>query len=123
MLLADIDVPRVDAIFRESARHLGIFFQQQMSVVMEIANDRHAHAEFIQRVDDLRHSLRGVIGIDGDAHQFRAGVGQRHGLIHGRHHVGGVGVGHGLNHNGVRSSNFYFADSRLPPSAVACLQP
>ena len=45
-----------------SARAMaGIFLQQQMPVVMKIADDGDADAEFIQGVDDLRHGGGGFV--------------------------------------------------------------
>ncbi len=52
-----------------------------MAVVVEVADDGHADAELIQRLDDLGHRARGLFGVHGDAHQFRAGLGQRHHLV------------------------------------------
>ena len=36
----------------------GIFLQQNVAVVVEVANHRDAHAELVERVDDLWHGLR-----------------------------------------------------------------
>ena len=111
MLLADIDVPGIDAIFRQRPRHVGIFLQQQVAVVVKVADDGHADAEFIERIDDFGHRARGVFGVDGDAHQFRAGLGQRHHLIDRRRDIGGVGIGHGLHHDGMVPANLDFPDA------------
>ena len=54
VLFADVDVAGIDAVFGQRARACGILLQQQMAVVVEVADDGHAHAELVQRIDDLR---------------------------------------------------------------------
>ena len=71
----------------------------------------HADAEFIERLDDLRHGGGGFVGVDGDAHQLRAGIGQRHHLIDGRLDVGGIGIGHRLHDDRVRAADFDRTDT------------
>ena len=110
VLLADVDVAGIDAVFGQGARAVGIFLQQQVAVVMEVADDGHADAELVERVDDFRDGLGGGFGVDGDAHQFGAGVRQRHHLIDGGGGVGGVGIGHGLDHDGVVAAHPDIAD-------------
>ena len=83
----------------------GYFLSRMMAVVVEIADDRHAHAELVERLGDLRNRRGGLFGVDGDADQLRAGLRQRHHLIHGGRDVGRVGVGHGLDHDGVSAAN------------------
>ena len=70
----------------------------------------HAHAELVERLDDLGNRARGFVGVDRDAHQLGAGVGQRHHLIHGRLHIGRIGVGHRLDHDRVASADLHTAD-------------
>ena len=110
MLLADVDVAGIDAIFGEGAGTLGIFLEEDMAVVVEVADDGDADAEFIESVDDFGNGLRGGFGIDSDADQLGAGLCQRHHLIDGRGGVGGIGVGHGLNHDGVITPHPDIAD-------------
>ena len=55
VLLADIHVAGIDAILGEGSRTSGYFLQQQMAVVVKIADDRHVHAELVECLDDLRH--------------------------------------------------------------------
>ena len=45
-----------------------------MAVVVEVADDGHAHAELVQGLDDLGHRGGGLVGVDGDAHQLGAGL-------------------------------------------------
>ena len=45
-----------------SARaHSGYFLQQDVAVVMEVADDGHAHAELVEAVDDLGHGRGGLL--------------------------------------------------------------
>src|SRR5215831_8610796 len=71
-----------------------------MAVVMKIADDGDSHAPFVELFDDPRHSPGGIVVVDRDSHQFGSGAGQGSHLLDGRRHVCGVGVGHGLHHNG-----------------------
>src|SRR5580692_2721442 len=73
---------------------------------MEVADDRHPHAKLVEAVHDFRNSRGRLFGIHRDADQFGAGARQRHYLIHGAGHIGGVGVGHGLHDNRMIAANF-----------------
>jgi hypothetical protein len=57
----------------------------------------------VQRIDDLRDGRGGGFGVHGDAHQLGAGARQRHHLIDGGSDVGGVRVGHGLDHDRIET--------------------
>jgi hypothetical protein len=48
VLLADVDVAGIDAVLGQRARALGILLQQDVAVVMEVADDGHAHAELVE---------------------------------------------------------------------------
>ena len=93
-------VAGIDAVLGQCPGALGILLQQDMAVVVEVADDGHRHAEAIEAVDDVGHGRGGGVIVDGDAHQFGAGAGQGGTLPDGAVNVGGVGVGHGLHHNG-----------------------
>ena len=56
--------------------HVGILLQQDMPVVVEVADDRHRDAEAVEAVHDVGHGFGGGIVVDGDAHQFGTGTGQ-----------------------------------------------
>ena len=110
VLLADVDVAGIDAVFGEGAGAVGILLEEDVAVVVEVADDGDADAEFVERVDDFGDGLGGGFGVDGDAHQLGAGLGQRHHLIDGGGGVGGVGIGHGLDHDGVVAAHPDVAD-------------
>ena len=101
VLLADIYIARIDAVLGQGARHFRVFLQQNVAVVMEVADDGNAAAELVQGLDDARHRARGLLRVDRDAHQLRASLRQRHHLVDRRGSIGGVGVGHGLDHDGI----------------------
>ena len=78
---------------------VGILLQQEVSVVMEVADDGHAHALLFEPFDDVGDGLGGIVVVDGDADHFGAGAGQGGDLLDGAGDVRGIGVGHGLHHN------------------------
>ena len=53
VLLADIHVAGIDAILRQRPRHIGILLEQEVAVIVEVADHRHAHAELVEGLDDL----------------------------------------------------------------------
>ena len=99
MLAADADVAGIDAVLGQGSRAVGILREQEVSVVVEVADDRHAHAVLIESFDDRRNGGGSFFVVDRDADQFRPGPRQRHHLLHGRGNIRRVGVGHRLHHN------------------------
>ena len=110
VLLADIDVAWIDAVFRQGFGTIRVLLQQQVAVVMEVADDGHADAEFVECFDDLGHSAGGFIGVHGDAHQFGTRAGKGHRLVDGGGDVRRVGVGHRLDDDGVASADLDVTD-------------
>ena len=92
-------VAGIDAVLGQIARALGILGQQQMPVVVEVADDGHADALLVELLDDVGNGRRSLVIVHGNAYQFRSGAGQRRHLLHGRGDVRRVGIGHGLHHN------------------------
>ena len=93
----EADVAGVDAILVERFGAGGVLGQQRVAVVVEVADQRHAHAHLRQAVADVRHGLGGLVAVDGDAHELGAGAGERRRLAGGALDVGRVGVGHRLH--------------------------
>jgi len=98
--MAAPDISRVDAVLVERPGAVGKPVQQEMSVVVEIPDDRYPA---IGLVPKPRHD-RGdrpsrLLIVHGNPHQLAAGLGQRPNLLHCRGHVGGIRVGHGLHHD------------------------
>ena len=48
------DVARVDAVLGQRRGHLRVLDQQLVAVVVEVADDRHAHPEIVELAPDLR---------------------------------------------------------------------
>ncbi len=72
---------------------------------MEVADDRNRHAETADLADDLRHCRSRGVRVDGDPNQLRPGMGQA-GDLEGRPvRVGGVGVRHRLDDDGVTAAH------------------
>ena len=97
--LADAGVAGIDAVLRQIAGALGILGEQNVAVVVEVADDGHAHALLVELLDNARNGGGSLFVVDGDAHQLRAGSSQGGTLLDGRRDVGGIGVGHGLHHD------------------------
>ena len=74
LFAADVDVAGIDAVFGERAGAGGIFFQQQMAVVMEVADDGDIDAEGAQGVDNDWNGLSSLVGVNCDADEFRTGT-------------------------------------------------
>ena len=95
------DVPRIDAILREQGGGLRELLQQQVTVVMEIADDRHAHAQIGETLDDLGHGSCRLVVVDRDANDLRACPGECGDLRRGGDRIGRVRVRHGLDDHGL----------------------
>ncbi len=93
-------VAGIDAVLGQGYGTGGMFGQQLVAVEMEIADQRDGTALAVELFADVRHRRRGLFGIDGDAHQFRARLGQLRHLGHRGLDIGGVRIGHGLHHHG-----------------------
>ena len=109
--LADAGVAGIDAVLGQIARALGILRQQNVPVVVEVADDGHADALLVELLDDVGNGCGRLVIVHGDAHQFRPGAGQCRDLLHGRGDVGGIGIGHGLHHNRCIRPHAHAADN------------
>ena len=99
VLASDAGVAGIDAVLGQALGAAGVFGEQEVSVVMEVADDGHAQALLLESFDDVGDGLGGVVIVDGDADDFAAGARQGGDLLYGAGDVRGVGVGHGLHHN------------------------
>ena len=95
------DVARVDPILGQERGRLGVLGQELVPVVVEVADDRDVHAQPADLADHLGNGRGGGLGVDRDAHELRAGVGQPGDLDGRRVGVGRVRVGHRLDDDRV----------------------
>ncbi len=95
------DVAGVDPILGEGAGAGGMTGEEEMAVIVEVADDRHRHAEPIESLRDVRHGRGGLVVVHRHPDQLAAGTSQRGDLAHRGRHVRGVRVGHGLDHDRV----------------------
>ena len=109
-LVLEADIARIDAVLVERLGAVRIVGEQRVAVVVEVADDRHAHVHLRQPLFDLGHRGGGFVAIDGDAHQFGTGSRQRRHLARRALDVGGVGVGHRLHDDGRAAANDDAAD-------------
>src|ERR1019366_327650 len=99
VLASDAGIAGIDAVFRQALGAARVFGQQEVSVVMEVAYNRHAQALLLESFYDVGDGLGGFVIVDGNTDDFAAGSRQGGDLSYGAGNVGGVGVGHGLHHN------------------------
>ena len=92
VLAADRDVAGIDAVLGESARRGGILLEQDVAVVVEVADDGHADAALVEAFDDVRNGGGGVFVVDRDAHQLRAGEREGRNLLDGATATSAVSV-------------------------------
>ena len=94
-------IARIDAVFGQGFGAIGKLRQQAFAVEVEIANQRYGAAHVVQTAADFGNLAGGFGRVHGNPHHFRACVCQLFHLLRGGGGIGGVGVGHGLNHHGV----------------------
>ena len=80
---ADGDVAGIDAVFGESFGAAGVLFEQNVAVVVEVADDGGVDAAGGEALDNGRDGGSGVFVIDGDADDFTAGEGEGLDLLDG----------------------------------------
>lgn len=99
------DVARVDAILGQFAGALGIAREQQMAVVVEIADDRDDDSRARNAPSDLGDGGRRLLVVHRHPHQLRPCPRQGDHLLGGRHGIGCVGIGHRLDDDRHRRSD------------------
>ncbi len=109
-LSAETDVAWIDPVFGQGLRASRLRLQQLMTVVMEVANDRHVDAHHIQPLANTRHGGSGRWRVYRNAYQFGAGAGQFGDLLGGACSILGIGIGHRLHHDRRALTYQYFAD-------------
>ena len=97
LLVALAHVARVDAVFGQSLRAIGKFCQKTVAVIVKIPDQRHIDAHAVELLAHIRHGLRGLGRVDGNAHQFGAGLRQFLDLDGRTNGVHRIGIGHRLH--------------------------
>ena len=92
-------------------RAVGMARQEQVAVVVEVADEGGRHARVEHPLFDFRDRCCRLGKVDGDAHHLGARLGQLDALRGRRRWVGGVGHGHRLNDDGSAASNLDGADT------------
>ncbi len=111
-------VSGIDAVFIERPRAIRIFCEQDVPVVMKIANDRRNTSGIAQPRNNFRHRRGRFRHVHRNAHQLRPGFGQFLTLRHGPGDISRIGVGHRLNNNRCAAAHLNVANldaNRLPP--------
>ena len=108
--LAGADVAGIDAVLVERAGAIGILGQQDVAVVVKIADERSFAAGVEHALLDFGDGGGGFRNVHGDADHLRAGGGQLDALLHGGGDVGRVGIGHGLDDDGRAAADGHVAD-------------
>ncbi len=76
-----------------------------MPVVVKVSDYGNAHTEISQARDDLWNRRRRFVIVDRDAHELRAGGGERGYLLRCSFSIGGIRVGHRLHDHRMRRAN------------------
>lgn len=79
--------------------------EELVAGVVEITGERSHDTDAVQLRTDSRYSGGGLIAIDGDANDFRAGGGERTDLADSRGDVGRICIGHRLHDDGRAAAN------------------
>ena len=61
------DVAGIDAILVEGRCALGVLGQQQMPIVVKVADERHVESTIIEPLPNFRHRFCRFVIVDGDA--------------------------------------------------------
>ena len=110
VLLADVDIAGIDAVLGEKPGAVGKLGQQQMAVVVEIADDGNGNALRFESPEDIGQGGGGGFRVDRDTDELRSRASERRNLPDGRGGVRRVRVGHGLNDDRMRSADQHASD-------------
>ncbi len=102
-------IARIDAVFRQRLRALGIVAQQQVAVVVEVADQRHIDFHAVELGADRRYGRCCFRRVHGDAHDLGAGTRQLLDLDRGADRIGGIGIGHRLDDDGCIAADPHLA--------------
>src|SRR5690625_613831 len=112
------DIPRIDPILCERTGTLWMSGQEEVSIIMEITDDRDSDPLIGEARDDLGDRSRGCIVVDGDPDELAPSLSQLGDLCRRRDRISRVGIRHRLHHDRVPTPHRYRAyigRYRLPP--------
>ena len=104
------DVARIDAVLVERGRALGIPGQEQVAVVVEVADERRLASGVEHPPLDLGHRGGGLGEIDRDPHHVGSGFGKLDALLSRGSRVGGIGHRHRLHDDRRAAANLDATD-------------
>jgi hypothetical protein len=104
------DITGVDAVLVERFGAVRVARQEQMPVVVKIADKRGGAARVEHTPLDFGHGLRGFGDIDRDTDELGTRFGELNTLLSGRGGVDGIGAGHRLDDDGSAAPNLDRAD-------------
>ena len=119
--LAVAHVAGIDAVFIERAGAIGILRQQDVAVVVKIADDRSVAAGIEKTFLDFGECRGGFRHVYCDADKFRSGLRKLEALLRGGGYVRGVRIGHGLDDHWRAAADLNLADlyaNRFVPFAL-----
>ncbi len=108
--LTGADVAGIDAVLVERFGAVGILGEENVAVVMEVADDGDVAARVEEALLDFGNGGRGFRDIDSPANDFRTGFGELQRLFERGCDVGGVRVSHGLDDDGRAAADLNVAD-------------
>ncbi|MCY1289089.1 hypothetical protein D9M70_381660 [compost metagenome] len=110
LLVLEADIARVDAILGERFGAGRMIGEQLVADIVEVADERHVQTEALEPLADLRHGGGTLVAVDGDAHQFRAGLVKGGNLRHRSVDISCIGVGHRLDDHRRATAHYDPAD-------------
>ena len=110
LLFLEADIAGIDAVFVERLGAGRMIGEELVADIVEVADDRHVDVHLREPLLDVRHGGRGLVAVDGDAHDLGTGARQRRHLLRRRLDVGRVGIGHRLHHDGRAAADGDVAD-------------
>ncbi len=93
----EADVAGIDAQLGQGGRAVRVAGEEQMAVIVEVADQGNLVTPQPEPVANPRHRLGRRVGVDRHAHDLGAGIGELDHLTGRGVDVGGVGVGHRLH--------------------------
>ncbi len=106
---AGANIAWIDAVFVQSTGTFGVFREQDVTVVVKIADQRRFAPGLEHALLDFGHGRGGFRHVHGDADHFRTGAGEFEALANGGVHIRRVRIGHRLNDDGCASADSHAA--------------